>query len=150
MIEECLQPTILEPTRYVDKNKPSLIDNIFTNCIEKNITSGNIVDKITDHMPNFILIENFISTKKRKTIRKRDMKRFKEDEYVADLQNIPFMEVISSTNDVNIAYDIFHKYLVDIINKHAPYKYLSKKEVKLNQKPNTIYYGPIVQHVWKK
>lgn len=135
MIEECIQPTILEPTRYVGNNKPSLIDNIFTNCIEKKITSGNITEKITDHLPNFLIIENIISTKKRKSIRIRDMKMFNEENFVSDLQNIPFIDILNSTNDIDTSFDTFHNYFMDILNKHAPYKNLSKKEIKLKQKP---------------
>ncbi len=30
----CLQPLILQPSRYTDNHKPSLIDNIFINSIE--------------------------------------------------------------------------------------------------------------------
>ena len=50
-------PVILEPTRVVSKNKPSLIDNIFINFSDKKNTSGNLIEKISDHMPNFIIYE---------------------------------------------------------------------------------------------
>ena len=47
-----LQPCILEPTRIVQGNKPSIVDNIFTNAITKNIKSGNLFSRLSDHMPN--------------------------------------------------------------------------------------------------
>ena len=53
MYTNVLQPCILEPTRFVDSNKPSLVDNIFTNAINKNIIRGNLLTKLSDHMPNF-------------------------------------------------------------------------------------------------
>ena len=34
LIENSYQPCILEPTRIVQGNKPSLVDNIFSNSIE--------------------------------------------------------------------------------------------------------------------
>ena len=37
MYSNVLQPCTLEPTRIVDGNKPSLVGNIFTNAINKNI-----------------------------------------------------------------------------------------------------------------
>ena len=45
MYSNFLQPCILEPTRIVANNRPSLIDNIFINTIDKKIDSGNIIDK---------------------------------------------------------------------------------------------------------
>ena len=58
------QPCILEPTRIVDKNRPALIDNIFINFTNNDITNGNLISKIADHMPNFILISNSIDKPK--------------------------------------------------------------------------------------
>ena len=43
MYSNFLQPCILEPTRIVANNRPSLIDNIFINTIDKKIDSGNII-----------------------------------------------------------------------------------------------------------
>ena len=42
-------PQILGPTRIVEHNKPSLADNIFVNFSDMHCTSGNIIEKITDH-----------------------------------------------------------------------------------------------------
>ena len=39
-------------------NRPSLKDNVFINIADENIYIGNILDKITDHLPNFVIIEN--------------------------------------------------------------------------------------------
>ena len=50
MLTNFIQPCILEPTRVVNGNKPSLIDNIFTNAINKKIVSGNLLNKISDHI----------------------------------------------------------------------------------------------------
>ena len=60
MYSNSLQPTINKPTRVVNRQRPSLLDNIFTNAIDKDITAGNLTDKITDHMPNFIIMKNLI------------------------------------------------------------------------------------------
>ena len=58
-------PTLHYPTnKIVDKQKPSLIDNMFINSIESPV-SGNLLDKISDHFPNFIVINKY--SDKRKT-----------------------------------------------------------------------------------
>ena len=64
MYENLCQPCIMQLTRIVDRQKPSLIDNIFISTIESPV-SGNLIDKISDHFPNFIIIEN-IQKKKEK------------------------------------------------------------------------------------
>ena len=45
-----LQPFITEPTRMIAGQRPSIVDNIFSNIFEKNLNSSNLIDKITDHL----------------------------------------------------------------------------------------------------
>ena len=41
MYSNFLQPCIIEPTRIVPGNRPSLVINIFMNIIDKNLYNGN-------------------------------------------------------------------------------------------------------------
>ena len=77
-----LQPLILQPSRYTDSQKPSLIDNIFINSIENNAWSGNLISKISDHMPSFVILNKSVSKSKCIPQFKRDFKKFNEDEFV--------------------------------------------------------------------
>ena len=45
------------PTRVTDRIS-TLIDNILTNSYENKCTSGNITTSISDHLPQFLFIEN--------------------------------------------------------------------------------------------
>ena len=56
MYSNFIQPTILEFKRITTKNGPRLMDNFLTNLYDKNIDSRNLQDKISDHLPNFIII----------------------------------------------------------------------------------------------
>ena len=87
MLGNYFQPCILEPTRYTDHSKPSLVDNIFINSVDKKTTSGNIIDKITDHLPNFIILENIINKNSKQKIKIRNYKKFDEASYLQDLQS---------------------------------------------------------------
>ena len=69
MLNNSYQPCISEPTRIIHGNKPSLVDNIFSNSIDKCI-SGNILDKISDHLPSFVIFENTKSKPKPKPIKR--------------------------------------------------------------------------------
>ena len=57
MYPNFFQPCILEPTRVVLNIWRSLIDNIYINTYNKTIHSGNFLVTVTDHMPNFCIIE---------------------------------------------------------------------------------------------
>ena len=66
MMNNNFQPCILEPTRITANNKPSLIDNIFLNTVEKDVHAGNFTTKLSDHLPQFMFIDDAmpIPTKK--------------------------------------------------------------------------------------
>ena len=76
MYSNFLWPCILEPKRIVSNNKLSLID-IFINITDK-IDSGNIIDKVSDHMPNFVLVKDIIKAKKYQKIK---IKRYQKLQY---------------------------------------------------------------------
>ena len=76
MYSNFLWACILEPTRIVANNRPSIIDNILINTTDKKIDSGNIIDKESDHMPNFLLIKDITETKKYQKIKIRVMTNF--------------------------------------------------------------------------
>ena len=88
MYSNPLQPCITEPTRIVGNNRPVLLDNIFINTYNKNVSSGNIIEKISDHMPNFVIIREIIDKKKAQKLVIRDMKNFNKEQYSKDLENI--------------------------------------------------------------
>ena len=67
---------ILEPSKIVANNRASIIDNIFINTIDKKIDSRNIIDKVSDHVPNFLLVKEITETKKYQKMKIRDMKNF--------------------------------------------------------------------------
>ena len=78
MHSNVFQPCILEPTRNTSNNRPSLLDNIFTNIHDKEVYSGNKIDKISDHVPNFVIINNIFHKKSNQKIMVRDMSHFNE------------------------------------------------------------------------
>ena len=74
------QPHILKPTR-ITSHSSTLIDNIFFNSIEYQTVSGNLLHDLTDHLPNFLIIEKFaFSIHKEKSFR-RDYSNFNEEAF---------------------------------------------------------------------
>ena len=68
--------------------RPSIVDNTFTNIFEKSLNSGNLDDKITDHLPNFSFIVDFIDQQKNKKIKIKNMKALTEKTYLKDLDSL--------------------------------------------------------------
>ena len=49
-------PFITEPKKNIARNNSSLINKIFINSCNTTLHAGNLFDKISDHLPNFLLI----------------------------------------------------------------------------------------------
>ena len=135
MLNNGYQPCITEPTRIVNGYKPSIVDNIFSNSVEKCI-SGNILDKISDHLPSFAMIESVKNKPKLNCIQRRNMKNSDELKYQADLLLL-LRELVGNLGlkNAEIAYDFFHKKHCGIINKHYPLEFLTRKQQELEFKP---------------
>ena len=71
-----IQPHITEPTRIVGRNKTSLIDNILINTVTKSLNARGIIEKISDHLPNFLIIQNLKEERLKQKMEIRDMKNF--------------------------------------------------------------------------
>ena len=85
-------------------------------------------------MPNFAIVRDILEKIKTKKIKIRDMKNFEKEKYLQDLEEIKNLDLMKYEN-VNDMYNAFHNKYIEIIDKNAPYKILSKKESKLKLKP---------------
>ena len=134
MLSNFCQPHIIQPTRIVDSAKPSLVDNIFFNSIEYETKSGNITSKISDHLPNFIILEklDFRTTKAIK-IQRRDFTKFNPQRFIVDIKRLDLSNTLEQHNNANESYDVLHDLFIKVINNHAPVKTLSKKEIKMQK-----------------
>ena len=125
---------IHHPTR-VSEQRASVIDNIYTNATNANITSGNIVMQISDHFPQFLILKNTqVSHNKSESFR-CDYSRFKEDKFLEDFNQIDFTYLENSELDMTIKVDRCLKDLNTLTKQHAPVRRRSRKEMKLKDKP---------------
>ena len=97
------------------------------NNIEYNPISGNITDKISDHMPNFLILQNFQKSPNTNKLQKRDYSNFDGDNFLSELNSDIVQANILNSNSTNDKYNIFHDHLLTTLNKHIPIKLLSKK-----------------------
>ena len=125
IISSSFVPKITLPTRICD-TRSSLIDNIYTNTIDKDHTSGILIRPISDHQMYFsIMNENVITSKatqkyiKIEVCSQENMNQFKNE--------IAKSEICSKLNqdlntDPNYNYNILSKELQSAKNLHIPQK----------------------------
>ena len=130
-----LLPHITSPTQLTSRSH-TLIDNIFSN-INEECTSGNIINTISDHLGQFLIIPNrSYSYNSKKEIFQRNFKNFKEQNFLSDLKKIDWDTVFSDCKqDVDLSYKKFLDKITKLLDIHAPVKKLSHKEKKSLSKP---------------
>ena len=75
------------------------------------------------------------------------MKNFNHDKYLEDLNKIENLNLLQYKN-ANVMFNVYQYELINIIDKHAPYRILSRKEQKLRLKPWIT--ESILNSIWKK
>ena len=85
MISHYLLPHILHPTRVTD-HSATVIHNIFSNNSSHETVSGNIMTHISDHFPQFIILNKTNIDYKRCSFCKRDFSKFDEQKLLIVLQ----------------------------------------------------------------
>ena len=106
-------PAVPKPTRVTDKSK-TLIDNIFFNSFEFTTLCGNITRSISDHLIQFVILEDFITPKPlpKTNIYKRNFDNFYSNKSKEDLCKIDWVnEILKNGNDTNEILDTFNKTL---------------------------------------
>ena len=131
-----LTPTIEKPTR-VHHNSYSLIDSIFASNLEDTITSGNITSGLTDHFSQFCLLNssNHLFDLQRKKMLLSDFSNYSEAKFLNELSQLDLTGAVSGLNDVNKSFSVFYNKLNKLLNKHAPFKPISKRKKKRLLKP---------------
>ena len=126
-----LTPYILLPTR-IDGESATIVDNIFTNNMTNSINSGNIITDFSDHFSQFISVQRPKLDLKSISLYKRDYSKFSEHSFRDD---VSIQNFNNEFNNINDQFNDFYFKLEGCVDRHAPIKKLTPKEIKLNQKP---------------
>ena len=134
----CLQsyallPTIDKPTR-VYNDSATLIDNIFINKFGNYSVSGNIVSDVTDHFSQFCILKTTVEIAQPKKIKLRDYSKFSQRTFLQELSELTW-DSTSSAKDPSKSFSIFYNKLNKLLNRHAPFRTLSKRKSKQLAKP---------------
>ena len=126
-------PCINQPTR-ISSQSSTVIDNIFTNLTDKKIICGNILTHISDHFPQFLIMENANSSHKNLELFKRDYSSFDERSFLSDFTRLDF-NYLYEDSDIDWTYNRFLEDITTLADKHVPIIKYPKKEAKLIAKP---------------
>ena len=126
-----LLPQIIQPTRTTD-NSATIVDNIFTNNMNNKKCSGNIITDFSDHYTQFVSVFRERMDYKSINIYKRDYSKFSEESFRDD---VSIQNFNNQYQDVNDKFNDFYFKLEACVERHAPLKKLTSKQVKLENKP---------------
>ena len=135
-LQSCyLIPTVVKPTR-VRSTSATLIDNIFVKTPEKVLASGNIISDLSDHSSKFCILTSIVPQTKAESRKVNDFSKFSPDSFTADISQVDRNEILERANvDVDGTFSSFYNKFNKILNKHAPFKILSKRRIKQLSRP---------------
>ena len=111
-------PTINKPTR-ITTDSATLIDNILTNDY-LNHTAGVLVADISDHLPVFLIIDNFReSVQANIKPKRRVFDKSSIENFIHDLNEIDW-DCIMLLNDVHCIYSNFLAQVEQLYDRHFP------------------------------
>ena len=126
-----IYPIISKPTR-ISAHRASLIDNIFTNAIEKKTRNGIIYDDLSDHFPIFSIHNNDvipIHRTQREKVQKRVINETNILLFKKKLKDIDW-SCLQENDDINTSYDTFFDKFNCVYNQCFPLKTVDKKAIR--------------------
>ena len=130
-------PHITCPTRITNTTS-TLIDNIFSNSLNfMDGISGNLTINISDHLAQFLIIpEDCYKFTKKHNLFKRDKKNFDRENFILDLPEINWVNIISiDKNHPNHSFNSSETKINSLIDTYLPLKKHTNKEINLQFKP---------------
>ena len=117
-------------------NSSSIIDHFYSDQPLQNISVKVLISDVTDHFPILAWVNKpQIAKKNRQKITRRDTKLFDSESFLNDLSHALGNIEINDETDPNQAFEAFLDAFANVLDTHAPYKELSRREVKMKHKP---------------
>ena len=124
-----LLPTISLPTK-LNTNHDTLIDNIFTNQYNPDMSSGNFTLQLSDHLASFLIAPkgNTQYLPKKHNITKRDMKNFNQDVFLTEINKINWDDILQcEKEDTNHSFNSFYDTIEQVLDRNMPKRKITNK-----------------------
>ena len=129
-------PHILQPTRITD-HSTTLIDNVFFNSIEHITICGNVVYGLSDHLPNFVILNRFSDVSSNRKLCRRDYSNLNQSAFLNDVRSVGCQSILECDSYPSRMFDSYYQILRQIVDRHIPTRQLSKSEQTFYSKPWT-------------
>ena len=123
-----LLPHILQPTRVTD-HSTTVIDNIFSNNLQDDIISGNVLLTISEHFAQIISVNREHIDLKKINVYQQDYSKFLSESF----QDVSIQNWNYSNTNVNDSFKDFYTKLEASVDRHAPLNF--PREIKIKNKP---------------
>ena len=140
---------ITKPTRKT-KTTQTTLDLILTNNKTKSVASGVVDTHISDHSLVYTILRSSAPRARSRKICFRSLKNFSQENFVRDMQFVPF-HIIDLFDELDDKAYAFEQLFLGVINEHAPMK---QTMIRGNQVPYmTEQWRKAIRHrhkLWKK
>ena len=128
-------PLILQPTRITNHSN-TLIDNIFSNVMDPDITSCNLTATISDHLPQFSIIPNMFGNRpgNKSNIYERDWSKFDRENFILDYFSVEWEDLLK-IDELNAGTPTKKKLdKINMLDSFPPLKRVKKYKLKFKSK----------------
>ena len=106
------------------------------NSIEHITISGNALYDLSDHLPNFIILNRFSDVSSNTELYRRDYSNFNQSVFLDDVRSVDWQSILECDSDPSRMFDSIYQTLLQIVDRHIPAtRQLSKSEQKFYSKP---------------
>ena len=136
---------IIQPSRHTGHSW-TLIDNIFSNVISKDIISGNITATISDHLSQFLMSPNTFADppSNKSNVFERDWSNFDQEKFVLDYFDTDWPNILKfDGKNVNSATSNLLDIINCVLNKYARLNNITKYKLRLKKTLDYFWYSKI-------
>jgi len=105
-------------------------DNILISSFNFKIHSGNISVGISNHMPQFLFLEDEKDNSKPTPTFYKDWKKFDTDHFKNRFHNVNWKQFLKIKKDPSQSYMLFYNKISELVDQSVPIKKLSRKQQK--------------------
>ena len=132
LLSHCFIPKVLHPTRHTPRSS-TLIDNIFMNSEIFSTYSGNINASLSDHLPQFLFLEDIFGTTNNKDNKKKVFiyySNYDKAKFVNKVKNLDWNKILilSTEHDVDSGFEMLFSDINSLIEGEFPKKSISKNK----------------------
>ena len=113
---------------------------------------GNLIEKIPDHLPNFLIIKKLtVKLDNQNRPLKSDFKNFDENKFVRDIEELNLkLKIEIIRGQINQKYTFFHENIMKVTDKNTPLKNSLKRNLKdqKNHGQQKAYSPPLRKNIY--